>query len=105
MNLHVSDLDLYRDNLAYAGTGGVSKHATCARFLPAFKDLNTGRVEIARKMDGAPAPCHLICALPAEWAKECDDEGRVCAVRSGIIAGFVRDQVFYTREQAAHLVA
>jgi hypothetical protein len=92
---------LREENETYAGTGGVSENNCSARFLPAFQDSLSGRVEQARKEDGSPAPMHLLCALPDEWVAERDASGRILALKDTIIAGFLRDGVFYTREEAA----
>jgi hypothetical protein len=94
---------LRRENLAFVGTAGVSAEGAGRCLRPAFRDPLTGRVEIARHEDGRPAPVHIICGLPAEWVCERDAEGRVTALRADIESGFVRDGVFYTREQAARL--
>lgn len=93
-----------RENLAFAGTGGVSAENRCRRFEPAFRDEATGRVELSRYANGALAPMHLIDGLPDEWIRERDDAGRARALKSTIATGFVRDGRFYTREQAACLV-
>ena len=91
---------LRRENLAFAGTRGVSVNNRSLGFLPAFRDNDTGRVEIARLANGRPATMHVIEGLPHEWAVARIDN-RVCAVKSSVVAGFVRDGVFYTREEAA----
>jgi hypothetical protein len=44
---------------------------------------------------------HLLDGLPDEWVVERDAAGRVRAIKDSVIAGFVRDGRFYTREQAA----
>ena len=92
---------LREENETYAGTGGISENNCAARFLPAFQDSQTGRVEIARHEDGSQAPMHLLCCLPDEWVVERDAEGRILALKDSVIAGFIRDGEFYTREQAA----
>jgi len=92
---------LREENEIYAGTGGVSENNACARFLPAFMDRSTGRVEPARKENGTPAPMHLLFGLPEEWVSARDVDGHITALKDTIVAGFVRDGVFYTREQAA----
>ncbi|MFU8815113.1 MAG: hypothetical protein ACNA7W_07190 [Pseudomonadales bacterium] len=94
---------IHRENLAFAGTGGVSAVNRCSRFEPAFRDEATGRVEVARFSDGRRAPMHLIDGLPAEWVEARDEHGRACALKPDIIAGFVRDGAFYTRDEAADL--
>ena len=92
---------LRRENLAFAGTHGVSRNARQARFEPAFKDLDTGRVEIACLTPGTPAPMHVLSCLPDEWAAERDADGAIIALKPSVIAGFVRDGQFFTREEAA----
>lgn len=92
------------ENECYAGTGGVSQNNGGARFVPAFRDAVSGRVEPARMADGAPAPMHLFCCLPDEWVAGRDEHGEIVALIDTITAGFLRDGVFYTREEAARLV-
>jgi hypothetical protein len=92
-----------RENLAFAGTGGVSAENRCERFEPAFRDEATGRVEVSRFSDGNPAPMHLMDGLPEDWVDTRDENGRACSLKHTIVAGFVRDGAFYTREEAADL--
>jgi hypothetical protein len=92
---------LRRENLAFSGTGGVSAGSRSGRFAPAFRDDTSGRVAISSYADGTPAPMHLMEGLPEEWIAARDEHGRPCALQPGIVAGFVRDGEFYTREQAA----
>ncbi len=97
--------DQLRDeNQTYAQTGGVSHNNCQAGFVPAFRDAATGRVEPARTADGAPAPMHLFFCLPDEWVAERDASGDIVALIDSVAAGFLRDGVFYTREEAARLV-
>lgn len=93
--------DLQNENYVFAGTGGVSSGNRRQGFWPAFYDMDTGRTEISRFADGKPAPMHLLDGLPETWIVERDDFGRGMAVKTTVIAGFVRDGVFYTRAQAA----
>jgi hypothetical protein len=90
-----------RENLAFNGTGGVSAENRCERFEPAFRDDATGRIEVSRFSDGRPAPMHLIDGLPADWVETRDEQGRACTLKDSIVAGFVRDGRFYTRDEAA----
>lgn len=94
---------LRMENLAFGGTNGISQNNRDSGFLPAFRDKRSGRVEIARTRVGLPASFHLIEWLPREWARSVTDSGRISSLRSGIVSGFVRDGVFYTREEAANL--
>ena len=96
---------LREENEIYAGTGGGSENNAEAMFVPAFKDQSSGRVEPARMEDGSRAPMHLLCGLPDEWVTERDPEGRITGLKDSVIAGFVRDGKFYTREEAARLTA
>lgn len=92
---------LREENETYAGTGGVSENNCRQRFLPAFRDEVTGRVELARQADGTEASMHLLCCLPDEWVTERDSQGHILALKDSVTAGFVRDGAFYTREEAA----
>ena len=95
---------LHQENLAYAGTGGVSRNCRSERFQAAFRDTATGRVAVPRFENGKSAPMHLFCGLPDEWVDRRDDQGQVVALHESVEAGFVRNGVFYTRDQAAALV-
>ncbi len=98
-------LDLRQQNRCFANTGGVSANNRQHGFVPAFKDTHTGRVELSRFRDGAPAPIHLLDGLPEDWVIDRGDDGEVLAISDSVVSGFVRDGVFFTREQAAHKVA
>jgi hypothetical protein len=91
---------LQQQNLEFSGTNGVSQVNRSSGFFPAFRDESSGRVEFARFRNGEPAPMHLICGLPEEWAIDHDEYGSICRVRNSVIAGFVRDGIFYTRQEA-----
>lgn len=97
-------LQLRQENLAYAGTGGISENCRSQRFQAAFQDLESGRIELARFENGQPAPMHIFSGLPDVWVVRRDGDGQPLALLDSIEAGFVRDGVFYTREQAAALV-
>lgn len=89
------------ENDSFAGTTGVSELASSKRFIPAFKDSESGRVELSCFASGAPAPVHVLEGLPVDWATRVDDEGRPAELKTTIISGFIREGVFYTREEAA----
>lgn len=95
---------LHQQNLAFQGTGGVSTGNRSQGFAPAFCDTATGIIHLARFADGRPAPMHLIDGLPSELIMSRDAAGKSTAVKSSVVAGFVRDGLFYTREQAARSV-
>jgi hypothetical protein len=51
------------------------------------------------------APIHLLCGLPDEWVVTRDSAGCVSSVKASVVAGFLRDGRFYTRQQAAQACA
>jgi hypothetical protein len=90
------------ENMAFAGTGGVSNENWGFGFVPGFLDRETGWVYLARKSDGSPAPCHLLDGLPEHLVVNRGPLG--LAIKATVISGFIRDGKFYTREQAASAV-
>ncbi len=96
---------LIKDNVAHIGSAGVSERNRDCGFLPAFRSLESGCTVLARFKNGAPAPMHLLDGLPDEWVLERDVAGRVVSVKPSVIAGFLRQGRFYTREQAAAAAA
>lgn len=92
---------LAAQNRAYRGGGGVSAGNRGHGFRPAFLDQVTGIVYPSCFANGCAAPVHVLDGLPEKLVVKRQQQGRVTAVRDGIIAGFLRDGVFYTREQAA----
>ncbi|MEM7219950.1 MAG: hypothetical protein AAF515_16405 [Pseudomonadota bacterium] len=101
MSRPLSPSVLEEENRAFAGTNGVSSRNRAHRFVPAFRDTATGRVEIARFANGKPANAHVLTGLPSAWAARLGPEGEIAELLPTICAGFVRDDVFYTREEAA----
>jgi hypothetical protein len=99
------DFELECQNAAFAGTGGISPNNRQAGFLPAYQNTVTGEIVISRFADGSPAPVHVLEGLPADWVALRDAAGAVVRVLDAIVAGFLRDGAFYTREAAAQLVA
>ena len=91
---------LERQNRRFANTPGVSKHNQQRGFIPAFKDPQSGRIELARKENGEVAAMHLIAGLPDAWVAEVDQNGAITRLKDDIVAGFVRDGEFFTRDQA-----
>ena len=92
---------LRRQNRAYASSGGVSRNNRGAGFVPGYFDMQSGVAVLSRFSDGKPAPIHLLDGLPETWVVARNEQGQVLEVRPGVIAGFIRDGIFYTREQAA----
>lgn len=92
---------LRQENVTFAGTRGVSQNNRAGGFLPAFYDSESDSVQLARFQDGSPAPMHLLDGLPEAWVKERFVSGRVAVIKDSVVAGFLRQGRFYTREQAA----
>lgn len=88
----------------FVGKGGVSEENRRFGFCPAFLDEESGEFIVCCNTEGIPAAVHLFDGLPAGWVALRDAEGRPIAVKASIVAGFVRDGYFFTREQAAQLV-
>jgi hypothetical protein len=98
----ISQQILERDNRAYAGTSGISHNNRRLGFVPAYRNSYTDEVSISRFADGNPAPVHILDGLPDSWVMQRDRHGHVVKVRQGIVAGFLLEGKFYTREQAAN---
>ena len=92
---------LRQQNVTFRGSGGVSEENRGRGFAPAFQDLETGNVYLARFADGRQAPMHLLDGLPNELIISRQSSGAVSAVKSTVVAGFLRRSRFFTREQAA----
>jgi hypothetical protein len=92
---------LHRQNTVFRGSGGVSPENQGCGFVPAFLDQETGSVYPARFADGRPAPMHLLDGLPDEVVVSRRACGHIQALKPSVIAGFLRRERFFTREQAA----
>lgn len=95
---------LAEENQRFSGTGGVSEGNRHTHFMPAFKDENTGQIEISRFQNGQIAPCHILDGLPDNWILQRDPEGRVVKIKNTVISGFVQLGRFFTRQEAADFV-
>ncbi len=92
---------LRAENKQYQNTAGVSQQNSALGFMPAFCDTETGRVELSCFSAGIPAPVHLLAGVPEEWVIARHLSGEVAAIKASVVAGFLRDGEFFTREQAA----
>lgn len=90
---------LLRENHRFGGTTGVSIGNRSYGFKPAFMDRVTGQIYLSRFGDGRPAPVHVLDGLPKELVIQRSASGRVIKVRGSVIAGFVKDGQFLTREE------
>lgn len=96
---------LLQENQIFRGTGGVSAANRAYRFVPAFQDTATGRHYVSRFADGRAAPCHLLEGLPDELVVERSERGTVTRIKDSVVSGFLRGARFYTRAEAAQIVA
>ncbi|MGH8582385.1 MAG: hypothetical protein ACREWG_06260 [Gammaproteobacteria bacterium] len=96
---------LRAQNLGFRSTGGTSAGNRQLGFRPAFLDGSTGRIYLARHLDGQPAPFHSLDGLPEPLVVRRLPTGRVVEAQPTLIAGFLKDGRFWTREQAATALA
>ena len=97
----MTSITLKTQNRRFAGTRGVSPENRGLGFLPGFMDQETGIIYLSCNVDGSLAPIHRMDGLPDEVIVTRTPTGRVAAVKGSLIAGFIRDGLFYTRDQAA----
>ncbi len=96
---------LLQENQIFDGTAGVSAVNRAHSFVPAFQDTATGRNYVSRFADGRAAPCHLLEGLPDELVVERSERGAVTRIKNSVVSGFLRGERFYTRAEAAQIVA
>jgi hypothetical protein len=97
----LSEDSLVKENQRYAGSGGISTNNREQGFIPAFLDMDTGTVYRSRFPDGRPAPVHMLSGLPEELLETGSQASNQHTVKSSVVSGFVLEDAFYTREQAA----
>ena len=100
----LSNYVLRKQNQIFKSTGGISERNRSQGFIPAFYDSKSHQTRISRFANGIPAPIHVLDGLPEEWIIGRDPSGKVMAVKATVIAGFIYQGSFYTREQAAQVV-
>jgi hypothetical protein len=105
MRLPLTQTSLALETAHYRGTGGVSENNRSLGFQPAFIDRETETVHLSRFPDGRLAPCHLLDGLPDELIVARNEQGRVMRIKNSVVSGFVRDERFYTRDEAAAMLA
>ncbi len=93
-------LSLHDENRLYAKTQGISQCNRSGGFCPGYLNLASGESVLSRFSDGSLAPVHVLDGLPDAWVIRRDAQGRVIETSAGIISGFIRDGVFYTRDEA-----
>lgn len=105
MGYALSTQMLRSENRQFAGTGGISPQNRSQGLQPGFYDAESGQMTISCFADGSPAPIHVLDGIPAHWVTARHPDGRVLSVKASVVSGFIRDGRFYTRVQAAALVA
>jgi len=101
MKQSLSDEMLGRENRQFTGSGGLSEQNRAYGFIPAFYNTQSRKAMASCFANGTPAPIHVLEGLPQEWVVQRDTFGRVVAAKDSVIAGFLYQGEFYTREQAA----
>lgn len=92
---------LARENIKFIGTRGVSKNNRSQGFAPAFLDTATGCIYRSRFQDGHLAPVHVLSGLPDDLFDTDSSSNGQLAVKPNVISGFLREDTFYSREEAA----
>ncbi len=100
----MTTVTLETENRSFQGTPGISQRNRHMGFMPGFLDRDTGCVYLSCGGDGTPCRVHVLDGLPEHLVVKRNARGRVSSVKGSIIAGFLRDGRFYTREQAAEAV-
>jgi len=101
----LSSTVLQGQNQHFRGTGGRSEENGGLGFRPAFMDTDTQAIYASCFADGRPAPFHLIDGLPDILIAIRFSSGRVAALKASVISGFVREDRFYSRDEAARCVS
>ena len=96
--------ELRLENRTFEDTGGISQNNRDLGFRPAYRNIRTGQTVMSRYANGEPAPVHVLDGLPDEWVVARDPEGSVSRVIATVVAGFVHNGSFYSREAAARLL-
>ena len=100
MSMSQSQVEQQRNVFDQLG-GAVFRDASFG-FMPAFLDLNTRETHLSAYKDGQPAVVHLLDGLPQYWVSEWGTDGRAVALKSTVIAGFMRNSRFYTINEIMH---
>ena len=101
MKQPLSDEMFGRENRQFTSLGGLSEQNRAYGFIPAFYDTQSRKAMASCFANGTPAPIHVLEGLPQELVMQRDPSGRVVVAKDSVIAGFLYQGEFYTREQAA----
>jgi hypothetical protein len=92
---------LREQNKQFKGTGGRSQENCSVGFVPAFQDTRTGATYRSRFANGNSAPVHVLGGLPVDFFKKAPNSIMNVVLEDSIEVGFLRDDQFYTRGEAA----
>ncbi|WP_432695903.1 hypothetical protein ACQUQP_15360 [Marinobacterium sp. YM272] len=90
--------------MAFRDSYGVSEHNAPFKFVPAFQDAVSGRVELSRFRDGRIAPFHTLDGVPEEWIVSRNKKGKVESVKASVVSGFLYQERFLNREEAVKFI-
>lgn len=88
-------------NLVPSGEPVTGERKRVFGFRPAFFDIATCAIHLARHADGRLAASHVLDGLPEEAVVVRTNCGRVIAAKATLVPGFERGGFFYTRRAAA----
>lgn len=95
---------LTKQNQRFHGLGGVSRKNHAHGFKPAFCDMSTGNLYFSMYANGELAPIHLLDSLPEKLLAKCSESGKFRSTVETVVAGFVSEDQFFTREEAAMVI-
>lgn len=91
---------LNKEVVKYKGIGGISTEAIKNKFIPGFRDSETGLIYPSLDENGRPTGIHLLDGLPESMITERNKYGDVTKAKASLESGFIRDDQFYTRDDA-----
>jgi hypothetical protein len=97
----LSQNELKFQNIVWRGTGALSAENRDQGFTPAFLDTERKEIYLSRHANGDVATVHILDGLPEHLRLSGETSATASKAKSNVIAGFVRDGKFYTREEAA----
>lgn len=92
------------ENKLFAGTMGISQNNFEYGFCPAFRNEKTKQVLLSRTANGKVSPVHMLDGLPNDWFCQNKQGNQARVLLDEITSGFVRQGVFYTREETVNAI-
>ena len=100
----ITSLVLAKQNQRFLGSGGISQENRACGFRPAFCDTRTGNLYLSTYANGELAPIHLLDGLPEKLLTKRSESGQPKSTVETVVAGFVFEDQFFTREEAAMII-